>query len=140
MRRLGVSTALVRLACGLCLAVTLVPFTGHEAAADAKDAKAAKADDAKDKKGAKKGAGTYTPEEIKALEEARKRLEEEAQDAPPPPRRAAAVKVVKPAPVMKKDAEVSGCTPGKLCTVCVAGCAGEKNAIVHTSQTARRSE
>ncbi len=50
------------------------------------------------------------------------------------PVRAQAVIKTKPATVAtRKDADVPGCGPGMICTVCIAGCTGAVNVIVHAA-------
>lgn len=56
-----------------------------------------------------------------------------ANDAAPPVARAQAMVKSKAAPMSKaKDIEVPGCSPGMICTVCLAGCNGTVNVIVHS--------
>lgn len=51
------------------------------------------------------------------------------------PLQAYAVQPVKAAPISKqKDIDVPGCTIGMICTVCLAGCYGDNNSIVHESR------
>jgi hypothetical protein len=53
-------------------------------------------------------------------------------EAAPPVARAQAVVKSKAAKVTRaKDIEVPGCSPGMICTVCLAGCNGAVNVIVH---------
>ena len=52
-------------------------------------------------------------------------------EAATPVARAQAVIKSKAAKVIPKDIEVPGCSPGMICTVCLAGCNGAVNVIVH---------
>lgn len=144
MQLRSIAMALVRLVLALSLVAVLAPLGSHEAVAGrfgsgdsepAKDGDGEKASSATAAP-AKGGANTYSAEELRARAEARARAEEEQANAPPAPPVAAVVKVVKPAPVVRKDAEVAGCAPGKLCIVCVAGCNGTVNGIVHAAPKA----
>ncbi len=51
------------------------------------------------------------------------------------PMTAAAVTVAPPAMIID---DVPGCTPGKMCIVCVAGCRGPRNGIIHAAPRAAR--
>ncbi len=84
-------------------------------------------------------ATTFSDEEIRARAVAREIAEEEARNAPPPPPRAAVVRVVKkPVRVVPPDVEVAGCGAGMSCIVCVAGCNGSVNTIIHAMPKATR--
>lgn len=134
MRLFGVCKAAVRLAVAAALFGVLAPIASFEAAAGFGVASPGEAADADKAAAGSKGGNTYTKEEIQAREEARKRAEEEAETNPPPPRAPAKAKVVTPVPVpvVKKDEDVEGCAPGKICIVCVAGCNAGPRSIVHS--------
>lgn len=146
----SVAQVVARTAIVLAMSLVMVPLVGDPAAAgrfgvDTSGAvdTTAKADEPAKKTpptGNKPGtATTFSDEEMRARAVAREIAEEEAKNAPPPPPRAAVVRIVKkPVRVVPADIDVAGCGAGMACIVCVAGCNGSINTIVHAMPKATR--
>jgi len=120
--------ASARILLGLTLVITALPFASSDAEAGRIRGSAVSAGSAavryKNRESAEKDAQEEhaTPEDATAVDGG------EANG----PVRAQAVVKAKPAKVVtRKDIDVPGCSPGMICTVCLAGCSGAVNVIVH---------
>ena len=68
-------------------------------------------------------------------------VESAAADGGKPVARAQSVSVVgKAAAPEVEDAKVAGCAPGMMCTICIAGCSGPTDGIVHAERRTSRSQ
>jgi hypothetical protein len=141
-----IAKAFLRLALAVSVVAIMAPLASHDAEAGravrrhsrgvgaAITARAAAAS-------AREGvSNTNSAEESEAGGEDHKRADVDAASAPAVLPRASVAKVLKAASVVNKDDDVPGCGAGNLCTVCVAGCNGEVNAIVHSVPKAQRAE
>ena len=150
----SLSVAIARLGLALALFTALAPLSSNNAAADGFGAKSPGTATAKDS--GKETDKKFSDEQIKALKEARKWAQEQAEKAeaqaprsPEDIRKAKAAeeasarlrarvlrgrgaKVISAAPSSEKGtaAPVPGCAPGTLCTVCLAGCGGGATNVV----------
>jgi hypothetical protein len=147
MQPRSISKALLRMAFAALLVAVMAPMASHEVEAGrvgkrssggvgALLAGKAAAAVARDRVGSSSGA----VEESESGPADHAGGEEAAASAQAAPARASVAQALKAASSVRKDVEVPGCAPGNLCTVCIAGCSGDINAIVHSVPKVQRDE
>jgi hypothetical protein len=143
MQPRSIFKALVRLAVAASLMAVMAPMSRHEAEAGRLVKRhGSKAGAAITGNSATAGATERRVEDSAGAESeaGEGALHRADNGAPQSPLRASVARVLPAAPVVDNDEDVPGCAPGKLCTVCVAGCNSDTHAIVHSVPKGLRAE
>jgi hypothetical protein len=138
--------ALLRLALALALIAIMAPLASHEAEAGRRFSRHGRAvgvvttSRAAAASARKSASHAHSAEESGAGSEDANKTDGDTFSPSGELVRASVAKVLKAAPAAHVVDEVPGCAPGNFCTVCVAGCSGEVNAIVNSVPKAQRIE